>query len=100
MKISIDEIRHLAHLARLEFTEAEMQEMQGDMDKILGFVEKINELDLEGVEPLVYLSEERNVLREDEAKQVLTKDEALKNAPDKDSDYFRVPKVLQREKDQ
>lgn len=100
MKISIDEIRHLAHLARLEFTEAEMQEMQGDMDKILGFVEKINELDLEGVAPLVYLSEERNVLREDEAKQVLTKDEALKNAPDKDSDYFRVPKVLQREKDQ
>lgn len=100
MKISIDEIRHLAHLARLEFTEAEMQEMQGDMDKILGFVEKINELDLEGVEPLVYLSEERNVLRKDEAKQVLTKDEALKNAPDKDSDYFRVPKVLQREKDQ
>lgn len=100
MKISIDEIRHLAHLARLEFTEAEMQEMQGDMDKILGFVEKINELDLEGIEPLVYLSEERNVLRKDEAKQVLTKDEALKNAPDKDSDYFRVPKVLQREKNQ
>jgi aspartyl-tRNA(Asn)/glutamyl-tRNA(Gln) amidotransferase subunit C len=99
MKISIDEIRHLAHLARLEFTEQEMKEMQGDMDKILGFVAKINELDLEGVEPLVYLSEERNVLREDASKTLLTKDEALKNAPDKDSDYFRVPKVLQREKD-
>lgn len=100
MKISLEEIRHLAHLARLEFSEDEMQAMQGDMDKILGFVEKINELDLEGVEPLVYLSEERNVLRKDEAQSLLTKDEALKNAPDKDSDYFRVPKVLQREQDQ
>ncbi|QNR25711.1 MULTISPECIES: Asp-tRNA(Asn)/Glu-tRNA(Gln) amidotransferase subunit GatC [Croceimicrobium] len=99
MKISLDEIRHLAHLARLEFSEEEMQSMQGDMDKILGFVEKINELDLEGVEPLVYLSEERNVLREDVSETVLTKDEALKNAPDKDSDYFRVPKVLKREED-
>ena len=100
MKISLEEIRHLAHLARLEFSEDEIQAMQGDMDKILGFVEKINELDLEGVEPLVYLSEERNVLRKDEAQSLLTKDEALKNAPDKDSDYFRVPKVLQREQDQ
>lgn len=99
MKISIDEIRHLAHLARLEFTETEMQEMQGDMDKILGFVDKINELDLDSVEPLVYLSEERNVLRADESQQTISKDEALKNAPDKDSDYFRVPKVLKREED-
>lgn len=99
MKISLDEIRHLAHLARLEFKEEEMKSMQGDMDKILGFVDKINELDLEGVEPLVYLSEERNVLRKDQAETLITKDEALKNAPDKDSDYFRVPKVLKREED-
>jgi len=99
MKISLEEIRHLAHLARLEFKEEEMKSMQGDMDKILGFVAKIDELDLEGVEPLVYLSEERNILREDRSETLLTKDEALKNAPDKDSDYFRVPKVLKREED-
>lgn len=99
MKISLEEIRHLAHLARLEFKEEEMKSMQGDMDKILGFVAKIDELDLEGVEPLVYLSEERNILREDRSETMLTKDEALKNAPDKDSDYFRVPKVLKREED-
>lgn len=99
MKISLDEIRHLAHLSRLEFSEEEMKDMQGDMDKILGFVDKINELDLEGVEPLIYLSEERNVLRADESKSILSKDEALKNAPDKDTDYFRVPKVLKREED-
>lgn len=73
--------------------------MQGDMDKILGFVAKIDELNLEGVEPLVYLSEERNVLREDRSSTILSKDEALKNAPNKDSDYFRVPKVLSREED-
>lgn len=76
-----------------------MKNMQGDMDKILGFVDKINELDLEGVEPLIYLSEERNVLRADASKSILSKDEALKNAPDKDTDYFRVPKVLKREED-
>lgn len=99
MKISLDEIRHLAHLSRLEFSEEEMKDMQGDMDKILGFVDKINELDLEGVEPLIYLSEERNVLRADASKSILSKDEALKNAPDKDTDYFRVPKVLKREED-
>ncbi len=99
MKISLEEIRHLAHLARLEFKEEEMKSMQGDMDKILGFVAKIDELDLEGVKPLVYLSEERNILREDRSETLLTKDEALKNAPDKDSDYFRVPKVLKREED-
>lgn len=99
MKISLDEIRHLAHLSRLEFSEDEMKNMQGDMDKILGFVDKINELDLEGVEPLIYLSEERNVLRADASKSILSKDEALKNAPDKDTDYFRVPKVLKREED-
>ncbi len=100
MKISLDEIRHLAHLARLEFNEAEMNSMQEDMEKILGFVDKINELDLEGVEPLIYLNEERNNLREDKSEMILTKDEALKNAPDKDSDFFRVPKVLKREEDQ
>lgn len=99
MKISLEEIRHLAHLARLEFKEEEMKSMQGDMDKILGFVAKIDELNLEGVEPLVYLSEERNVLREDRSSTILSKDEALKNAPNKDSDYFRVPKVLSREED-
>lgn len=90
-------VEKLAHLARLEFSENEKEEMLQDMNKMLAFVDKINELDLEGVEPLIYLTEEGNVLRKDEVKQHVTKDEALKNAPDKDTDYFRVPKVLQRE---
>ncbi len=99
MKISKEEVEKLAHLARLQFSAEEIASMQQDMDKILGFVDKISELDLEGVEPLIYMSDERNVLRKDEVEQTITKDEALKNAPDKDTDYFRVPKVLKREED-
>ena len=97
MKISKEEVEKLAHLARLEFSEEEKLSMKADMDKILGFVDKINELDLEGVEPLVYLNEDRNIMRADQVVQRIRKEEALKNSPAKDSDYFRVPKVLKRE---
>lgn len=97
MKISKEEVEKLAHLARLEFSEEEKLSMQADMDKILGFVDKINELDLEGVEPLVYLNEDRNIMRADKVEQNISKEDALRNSPAKDSDYFRVPKVLKRE---
>lgn len=97
MKLEKKEVEKLAHLARLEFSEEEKEEMLQDMDKILAFVDKINELELEDVEPLVYLTEEGNVLRKDKVDNQVSKDEALKNAPDKDTDYFRVPKVLKRE---
>ena len=90
-------VEKLADLARLEFSEGEKEEMLKDMNKIMDFVDKISELDLDGVEPLTYLTEEGNVLRADEVKGEVTKDEALKNAPEKDSDYFLVPKVLKRE---
>jgi aspartyl-tRNA(Asn)/glutamyl-tRNA(Gln) amidotransferase subunit C len=99
MKLSREDVDKLAHLARLDFSDKEKEAMMQDMDKILGFVDKISELDLEGVEPLIYMSDERNVLRKDESKSVVTKDEALKNAPDRDTDFFRVPKVLKREED-
>lgn len=93
MKIEKEEILKLAHLSRLELSEEGVTKMEQDMNKILGFVAKIEELDLEGVEPLVYMSDEVNVLREDDVIQVITHEEALKNAPDKDTDYFRVPRV-------
>ncbi|MEQ9262962.1 MAG: Asp-tRNA(Asn)/Glu-tRNA(Gln) amidotransferase subunit GatC [Owenweeksia sp.] len=96
MKINKKEVEKLAHLSRLEFTEEEKENMVADMDKILGFVEKISELDLEGVEPLVYMTDEESTLRKDEVVEQATKEEALKNAPDRDTDYFRVPKVVQR----
>ncbi len=96
MKIDRKDVEKLAHLSRLELTEEELANMESDMNKMLQFVEKINEMDLEGVEPLAYMSEEVNILREDEVKQDITHEEALKNAPDKDTDYFRVPKVIKK----
>ena len=70
--------------------------MKADLEKIIGFVDKLSEIDTEGVDPLIYLSEEVNVLREDEVKAVISQVEALKNAPEKDSDYFKVPTVLKK----
>ena len=100
MNLDKETVEKLADLARLEFSEKEKNAMLEDMNKIIGFVDKINELELEGVEPLIYLTEEENVLRADEIREQVTKDEALKNAPDRDTDYFRVPKVLKREEDE
>ncbi len=92
MSISLEQIKHLAHLSRLEFTEEELKEMQGDMGKILDFVAQIDALDLSGIEPLTQMSDSVNVMREDQTKGMIQKAEALKNAPDANSDYFRVPK--------
>ena len=94
MRISKEEVEKLAHLSRLELDENAINQMQGDMNKMLHFVDKINELDLEGVEPLAYMSDEVNILRADKIEQTISHEEALKNAPDKDTDYFRVPKVM------
>jgi aspartyl-tRNA(Asn)/glutamyl-tRNA(Gln) amidotransferase subunit C len=92
MSISLEQIKHLAHLSRLEFSDQELKEMQGDMGKILDFVAQIDALDLTGIEPLTQMSDSVNVMREDQTKGMIDKDEALKNAPDANSDYFRVPK--------
>ncbi len=94
MKLSKEEIEKLAHLARLEFADDELEQMKADLEKILAFVGRIDALNLEDVEPLIYMNKEVDKLRADEAVLELTKEDALKNAPDRDSDYFRVPKVL------
>jgi aspartyl-tRNA(Asn)/glutamyl-tRNA(Gln) amidotransferase subunit C len=94
MEITDRTVDELAHLARLQFEGEEKDRIKNDLNRILGFMEKLNELDTEGVEPLIYLSEELNVLRNDEARTTITQQQALKNAPQRDSDYFKVPKVL------
>jgi aspartyl-tRNA(Asn)/glutamyl-tRNA(Gln) amidotransferase subunit C len=66
------------------------------MERMIEFVDKLTEIDTENVEPLIFMSEEINRLREDEPKVTVTHEEALKNAPKKDSDYFRIPKVLDK----
>ncbi len=96
MKLDLQTVEKLAELAKLEFTEQEKEALLNDLNRILEFMDKLNELDTTGVEPLVYMNDEVNVLRADEVIQVLTHEEALLNAPKKDSDYFRVPKVLEK----
>ncbi len=94
MEITEKTIDHLAHLSKLEFSAEDKTEMVGDLQKILSFIEQLNGLDTEGIEPMVYMNEEYNKMREDIHEQTYSKQEALKNAPRKDTDYFKVPKVL------
>ena len=96
MEITNKLIQDIAALAKLEFDEQSAKQMKADLEKIIGFVDKLNEIDTEAIEPLIYLSGEVNVLREDEVKAVISQVEALKNAPEKDSDYFKVPTVLKK----
>jgi len=94
MKIDHKTVDEVAHLARLEFDAAAKDEIANDMNRMLSFVEKLNELDTKGVEPLIYMTDESNVLREDVVRETITQKEALLNAPKKDSDYFKVAKVI------
>ncbi len=89
-------LEKLAHLARLRFDDTEKQEIKNDLQRMIVFVEKLNELDLTGIEPLLHISEELNVLREDEVKGSVTRQEALKNAPLHDEQFFKVPKVIKK----
>ncbi|MFN5371885.1 MAG: Asp-tRNA(Asn)/Glu-tRNA(Gln) amidotransferase subunit GatC [Bacteroidia bacterium] len=97
MKVNEQLIGHLSHLARLQFDTQAGLEMVNDLNRILGFVEKLEEVDTSGVEPLIYMTGETNILREDEVMQSITQDEALKNAPKKDSVFFRVPRFIDQE---
>ena len=96
MKIDQTLIDKLARLSQLEFNSDTKAKMEDDLNKILAFVDKLNEVDTENIEPLIYLNEETNKLREDEIGKHLPKEKALKNAPSKDSDYFKVPIVLKK----
>ena len=96
MEVNDAMIDKLAHLARLKFDEAEKQEIKTDLQRMIVFVEKLNELDLDGVEPLLHMSDEVNVLREDEIKGSVSRSEALKNAPSHDEQFFKVPKVIKK----
>jgi aspartyl-tRNA(Asn)/glutamyl-tRNA(Gln) amidotransferase subunit C len=96
MKITDEIVDHIAHLARLEFVGEEKQEIKHDMEKIINFMDALNSIDTSGVEPLIFMSDEVNVLREDVSVETISKNDALKNAPKKDSDYIRIPKVLNK----
>ena len=95
MQVDKETLRKIAHLARLEFEEKDEKEMIDSLTEILSWVEQLEEVDTEGVEPLTTMSKEVNVLREDSASNELDQQSALQSAPKSDSTYFRVPKVLE-----
>jgi aspartyl-tRNA(Asn)/glutamyl-tRNA(Gln) amidotransferase subunit C len=95
-KLDIKTVDEIAHLARLEFDAESKKEILNDMNRMLSFIDKLSELDTDKVEPLIYMTEENNILRPDVPEVTLTQKEALKNAPKKDSDYFKAPKVIEQ----
>ncbi len=97
MKIDEATLDRIAELARLDVSDPVVRsQLLGDMQRVIDFVEKLNEIDTKGVEPLIHLSEETNVLREDVAMPGLSKKDVLMNSPVKDSDYFKVPRVVDK----
>ena len=94
MKVNNKLVEHLAHLSRLDFDDDSKEKMKFDFEKMLDFVAKLEEVDTDNVEPLSFMSSELNVLREDKVEQLLTQEQALKNAPVNDTDYIRIPKVI------
>jgi aspartyl-tRNA(Asn)/glutamyl-tRNA(Gln) amidotransferase subunit C len=96
MEITNEKIDQLAHLSKLEFDEEGKKKIKIDLTNILALCEKLNDINTDGVEPLIYLTETTNNVREDIVIDTISRQEALKNAPKKDSDYFKVPKVIKK----
>ena len=94
MKIDDAVVAKIARLSKLEFEGERLEAIKSDLNRMIDFVDKLNEMDTDSVEPLIHMTDEVNVLRPDEVKNMVSQPDALKNGPDTDSDYFRVPKVL------
>jgi aspartyl-tRNA(Asn)/glutamyl-tRNA(Gln) amidotransferase subunit C len=93
-KIDIKTVDEIAHLARLEFDSVSKNGILNDLNRMISFVDKLNELNTDNVQPLIYMTAENNLLRPDVPEVTVNQKEALKNAPKKDSDYFKAPKVI------
>ena len=94
MRVTKDTLNYLAKLAKLELEEGEKEQLLNDLNNILTFIEQLQTVDTKNVEPLIFLNKETNILREDLVIKEITSADALSNAPQKDSDYFLVPKVI------
>ncbi|WP_226584459.1 Asp-tRNA(Asn)/Glu-tRNA(Gln) amidotransferase subunit GatC [Halobacillus litoralis] len=94
-RISKEEVKHVANLARLAITDEEATTFTKQLDDIITYAEQLNELDTTGVEPTTHVLDLKNVMRKDEPKKWITQDDALKNAPDKQDGQFKVPSVLE-----
>ncbi|GAC1400310.1 MAG: Asp-tRNA(Asn)/Glu-tRNA(Gln) amidotransferase subunit GatC [Sediminibacterium sp.] len=96
MEITREMVESLAHLARLRFSETEKEAIRSDLQKMVACVEKLEEVDTQGVSPLLHMGDAANVLRDDVVKGSVTRAEALLNAPGKDEVFFKVPKVIKK----
>ena len=96
MEVNDAMIENLASLARLHFNEEEKKEIKSDLQRMIAFIDKLNELNTEGVEPVLHMSDEINVFREDEIEGSISREEGLKNAPETDGVFFKVPKVIKK----
>ena len=94
MAISREEVRYIAKLARLEFSEEEEKELATDLSKVLDYMAKLNEVDTTDVPPMTHVLDLAGVTRKDEVQSRITREEALSNAPETDGTYIRVPKVI------
>jgi aspartyl-tRNA(Asn)/glutamyl-tRNA(Gln) amidotransferase subunit C len=89
-------INKLAHLSRLEFDEEEKDVIKTDLEKMIGFIDKLNELDTTGVAPLLHMTDNVNVFRNDAVKGEISRKDVFKNAPLHDDEFFKVPKVIKK----
>ena len=96
MEVNDTLVDKLSNLARLQFDALEKESIKNDLQKMIQFVEKLNELDTTGVEPLLHMSSNVNILRADEVKGSISREEGLKNAPVHDEQFFKVPKVIKK----
>jgi aspartyl-tRNA(Asn)/glutamyl-tRNA(Gln) amidotransferase subunit C len=96
MEVNDALVDKLANLSRLQFDATEKEGIKKDLQRMIQFVEKLNELDTTGVEPLLHMSEQVNILREDEVKGSISREQGLQNAPVHDEQFFKVPKVINR----
>ena len=94
MKISSKEVEYVAHLARLEITEEEKEKFTAQLNDILLYIDKLNELETKGVEPMSHAIAVTNAFREDKIKDSIGTNNSLVNAPDARGEFFRVPKVI------
>lgn len=96
MEVNDALIENLANLARLHFNDEEKKEIKSDLQRMIAFIDKLNELDTENVKPTLHMSEGTNVFREDEVKGSVSREEGLRNAPDTEGIFFKVPKVIRK----
>lgn len=94
MQITPELVEKLAHLARLHFDEKEKEEISRDLEKMIEMVDKLKELDVNDTEPLLHMSQSTEILRNDEVKKTISREQAFMNAPDHNEEFFRVPKIL------